>query len=238
MWAISTRCAGAGNTWPTWSGSRSGSSSMRSKWATSCLPHARRRVLERVVHYTRPSTKRASSMPHTDDMPNRAISDYLDLALRLANVFPAVVDLETGEIVGPNGGMRSSATRRGPRRPGWRPGRPRSIRRPARPRRVLGRLPRRASAALPGRVPGAPARRALGLDQGRRESRRTRRKGSAAAAGSWRSETSTTSGRPSSNCGSASGSSTRSWGTFRDWPTGPWPTITGPPCSPARAWKT
>ncbi len=37
-----------------------------------------------------------------DQMLNRAITDYLDMALRLANVFPAVVDLETGEIVGPN----------------------------------------------------------------------------------------------------------------------------------------
>ena len=37
-----------------------------------------------------------------DQMLNRAITDYLDMALRLANVFPAVVDLETGEIVGPS----------------------------------------------------------------------------------------------------------------------------------------
>ena len=35
-------------------------------------------------------------MIHSDDMPNRALSDYLDLALRLANVFPAVVDLRDG----------------------------------------------------------------------------------------------------------------------------------------------
>ncbi|MGO9464866.1 MAG: response regulator [Isosphaeraceae bacterium] len=41
-------------------------------------------------------------MLHSDDMPNRAISDYLDLGLRLANVFPSVVDLQTGEIVGPD----------------------------------------------------------------------------------------------------------------------------------------
>ena len=41
-------------------------------------------------------------MLDSDRTPNRAISDYLDLALRLANVFPAVVDLETGEIVGPS----------------------------------------------------------------------------------------------------------------------------------------
>ena len=41
-------------------------------------------------------------MLDSDRMPNRAISDYLDMALRLANVFPAVVDLETGEIVGPS----------------------------------------------------------------------------------------------------------------------------------------
>ena len=39
-------------------------------------------------------------MLDSDQMLNRANSDDLDLALRLANVFPAVVDLETGEIVG------------------------------------------------------------------------------------------------------------------------------------------
>jgi two-component system, sensor histidine kinase and response regulator len=41
-------------------------------------------------------------MLDSDRTANRAISDHLDLALRLANVFPAVVDLETGEIVGPS----------------------------------------------------------------------------------------------------------------------------------------
>ncbi len=41
-------------------------------------------------------------MLDSDQMLNRAITDYLDMALRLANVFPAVVDLETGEIVGPS----------------------------------------------------------------------------------------------------------------------------------------
>lgn len=41
-------------------------------------------------------------MLESDRLLNRAISDDLDLALRLANVFPAVVDLETGEIVGPS----------------------------------------------------------------------------------------------------------------------------------------
>ena len=41
-------------------------------------------------------------MLESNRLLNRAISDYLDLALRLANVFPAVVDLETGEIVGPS----------------------------------------------------------------------------------------------------------------------------------------
>ena len=40
-------------------------------------------------------------MLDSDRTANRAISDHLGLALRLANVFPAVVDLETGEIVGP-----------------------------------------------------------------------------------------------------------------------------------------
>src|SRR5262249_41382453 len=55
-------------------------------------------------------------------------------------------------------------------------------RRPAGPRRVLGRLPGRSSAAPPGRVPRPPPRRALGLDQGRREGRRTGLRGSALAA--------------------------------------------------------
>jgi two-component system, sensor histidine kinase and response regulator len=41
-------------------------------------------------------------MLHSDDLPGRAGFDYLDLALRLANMFPAVVDLPTGEIIGPN----------------------------------------------------------------------------------------------------------------------------------------
>jgi two-component system, sensor histidine kinase and response regulator len=41
-------------------------------------------------------------MLDSDRTANRAISDDLGLALRLANVFPAVVDLETGEIAGPS----------------------------------------------------------------------------------------------------------------------------------------
>ena len=41
-------------------------------------------------------------MLNSDRTANRAISEHLDLALRLANVFPAVVDLETGEIAGPS----------------------------------------------------------------------------------------------------------------------------------------
>ncbi len=41
-------------------------------------------------------------MLDSDRTANRANSDHLGLALRLANVFPAVVDLETGEIVGPS----------------------------------------------------------------------------------------------------------------------------------------
>ena len=41
-------------------------------------------------------------MLDSDQTANRAISDHLGLALRLANVFPAVVDLETGEILGPS----------------------------------------------------------------------------------------------------------------------------------------
>ncbi len=41
-------------------------------------------------------------MRDSDQTPNRATSEHLDLALRLANVFPAVADLETGEIAGPS----------------------------------------------------------------------------------------------------------------------------------------
>ncbi len=41
-------------------------------------------------------------MLDSDQTPNRTIFDHLDLALQLANVFPAVVDLETGEIFGPS----------------------------------------------------------------------------------------------------------------------------------------
>ena len=37
-------------------------------------------------------------MDHADSRANRDLSDYQDLALRLANLFPAVLDLETGEI--------------------------------------------------------------------------------------------------------------------------------------------
>src|SRR5437764_859441 len=37
-------------------------------------------------------------MTHPDSRANRDLSDYLDLALRLANLFPAVLDFETGEI--------------------------------------------------------------------------------------------------------------------------------------------
>src|SRR5262245_37973017 len=37
-------------------------------------------------------------MTHSDSRANRNLSDYLDLALRLANLFPAVLDFETGEI--------------------------------------------------------------------------------------------------------------------------------------------
>src|SRR6266568_1339866 len=37
-------------------------------------------------------------MPHPDSRANRDPSAYLDLALRLANLFPAVLDFETGEI--------------------------------------------------------------------------------------------------------------------------------------------
>src|SRR3954452_22993300 len=37
-------------------------------------------------------------MTHSDSRANRNLSGYLDLALRLANLFPAVLDFETGEI--------------------------------------------------------------------------------------------------------------------------------------------
>ena len=37
-------------------------------------------------------------MTHSDSRANRDLSDYLNLALRLANLFPAVLDFETGEI--------------------------------------------------------------------------------------------------------------------------------------------
>src|SRR5204862_1327007 len=38
------------------------------------------------------------SMTHPTSTANRDLSDYLDLALRLANLFPALLDFETGEI--------------------------------------------------------------------------------------------------------------------------------------------
>src|SRR3954471_3058899 len=37
-------------------------------------------------------------MTHSDSGANRDLSGYLNLALRLANLFPAVLDFETGEI--------------------------------------------------------------------------------------------------------------------------------------------
>ncbi len=37
-------------------------------------------------------------MNHSDSRANRDLSGYLNLALRLANLFPAVLDFETGEI--------------------------------------------------------------------------------------------------------------------------------------------
>src|SRR3954466_6499768 len=37
-------------------------------------------------------------MTHSDSVANRDLSGYLNLALRLANLFPAVLDCETGEI--------------------------------------------------------------------------------------------------------------------------------------------
>ena len=37
-------------------------------------------------------------MTHSDNRANRDLSDYLNLALRLGNLFPAVLDFETGEI--------------------------------------------------------------------------------------------------------------------------------------------
>ena len=84
-----------------------------------------------MVHCTRLS--RSRSMLDSDQMLNRAISEYLDLALRLANVFPAVVDLETGEIVGPSLWDEVVGNPPGTTAPGCRPGRPRSIPATARP---------------------------------------------------------------------------------------------------------
>ena len=37
-------------------------------------------------------------MTHPNSTANRDLSDYLDLALRLANLFPALLDFDTGEI--------------------------------------------------------------------------------------------------------------------------------------------
>jgi PAS domain S-box-containing protein len=41
-------------------------------------------------------------MTHSESRLNRDLSNHLDLVLRLANLFPAVVDVETGEIDGTN----------------------------------------------------------------------------------------------------------------------------------------
>ena len=42
------------------------------------------------------------SMIHSDDMPDRSSPIIWTWPFELANVFPVVVDLQTGEIVGPN----------------------------------------------------------------------------------------------------------------------------------------
>ena len=60
-------------------------------------------------------------MTHTDRRANRDLSDYLDLALRLANLFPALLDFETGEI-GPDLASRHCPRRLGPRRVLGNPG--------------------------------------------------------------------------------------------------------------------
>ena len=54
-------------------------------------------------------------MTHPNRTANRDLSDYLDLALRLANLFPALLDFETGEI-GPDLASCHCLRRLGPRR--------------------------------------------------------------------------------------------------------------------------
>ena len=113
-----------------------------------------------------------------DQMLNRAITDYLDMALRLANVFPAVVDLETGEIVGPSLWDEVVGNPPGttpPRLSAWvaaiHPGD-----RPARDASwadcLAGRAPLYQAEYQVRRHDGE-----LGLGQGRRQSRRTRHSG-------------------------------------------------------------
>ena len=177
-------------------------------------------------------------MLDSDRTPNRAISDHLDLALRLANVFPAVVDLETGEIVGPSLWDEVVGNPPGttpPRLSAWE-----AVINP-------GDRPARDASwddCLAGRAPLYQAEYQVRRHDGR-----------------WvwikvvgKVVERDAAGRPlrlavairniddlrqaEQHCENASGSSTRSWGTFRGWPIGPWPTITGPPCSPAGAWKT
>ena len=60
-------------------------------------------------------------MTHPDRTANRDLSDYLDLALRLANLFPALLDFETGEI-GPDLASCHCPRRLGPRRMLGNPG--------------------------------------------------------------------------------------------------------------------
>ncbi len=60
-------------------------------------------------------------MTHPNRTANRDLSDYLDLALRLANLFPALLDFETGEI-GPDLASCHCPRRLGPRRMLGNPG--------------------------------------------------------------------------------------------------------------------
>jgi len=60
-------------------------------------------------------------MTHPNRTSNRDLSDYLDLALRLAKLFPALLDFETGEI-GPDLASCHCPRRLGPRRMRGNPG--------------------------------------------------------------------------------------------------------------------
>jgi hypothetical protein len=93
---------------------------------------------------------------------NRDLADYLDLAIRLANLLPALLDFETGEI-GPDLWDESvgNPLRSRSRRRVWRSGRPRSIPKTGRP----ATRPRPAAWQVECRStrPSTPVRRHEGL---------------------------------------------------------------------------